>query len=179
MLISQAQSYGHTNPDTTSDESLIVGSSLPSPTLSLPFPASPFAITLPTSFPPTESPDWPLQRLMVRNLRYEASWYGLYTGLFTHYFPVGQRFLVKPQSIMRKRNPPKYNPDLSMSSVLAQPLDGSDRGCGAGDNDSADEGASDFGDNETANNSEVNMSFTSDDASVQSRAEGGREAVLK
>ncbi|KAL4076058.1 hypothetical protein J3A83DRAFT_4224678 [Scleroderma citrinum] len=151
--------------------SLIVFPYLPPPYHSIPL-LSPAA--LPSRFLPL-NPQTGFYDVSWSAIANEASWYGLYTGFFTHYFPVGQQTPVCNEG----SKPPKDNPDLSLLSVMVQhPGDGDRGSSGRSDNDSTDRCASDFDDNETANNSEVNISFTSDGVPVKNRIEGGREAVL-
>ncbi|KIM70063.1 hypothetical protein SCLCIDRAFT_502065 [Scleroderma citrinum Foug A] len=50
--------------------------------------------------PPKTIPRWLQDRLLHAantNPRYEASWYGPYNLLFSHFFPGDRRFMVKPQ----------------------------------------------------------------------------------
>ncbi|KAN0085720.1 hypothetical protein V8E55_006854 [Tylopilus felleus] len=70
--------------------------------------------------PPLQPEQWLVQRL--ENIaqfdpRFEASWYGPYNALLSHYFPYQQQFLIKPQPKIRDAE----EADVSFSSVQAEP----------------------------------------------------------
>lgn len=71
--------------------------------------------------PSLQPEEWLTERLTnvgASDPHYEASWYGPYNALLSHYFPYQQRFLIKPQP--RIRHPFIDDGDFSFSSIEAE-----------------------------------------------------------
>ncbi|KAF8130339.1 hypothetical protein EV363DRAFT_1219313 [Boletus edulis] len=77
--------------------------------------------TMPNLPLPSLRPDGWLTRRLANvaefSPRFEASWYGPYNALLSHYFPYQQHFLVKPQPRVRAVQPEIG--DISFSSIQA------------------------------------------------------------
>ena len=79
-------------------------------------------------FPPLQPQNRLIERLrntVTSNPHYEATWYGPYNAVLSHYFPYQQRFLIKPQPKLREAIAESLSED-SFSSILAQSSDAGD-----------------------------------------------------